>query len=259
MDVFKINQHRLKPSFIIFLIIIITFTIVGIFKSKILDLFYLPLEISSSFIADTKAIITYKFILNENLRLKKEIYELKRNFLNQEELRQENGRLKKLLSFKEQSQFSSVAAKVIGMDVQNWTRAIIINKGSRQNIKVGNVVITELGLVGKVVEVSNATSKVMLINDPDSSVACVIQRSREEGLASGTLLGGVIIRYLEIDSDVEIGDDVLTSGLTDNYPASIPIGKVEKIIEEQQGLGKYCVLKPAVDLRRVEEVLAIIK
>lgn len=256
---FKINQHRFFLPLITFLIIVILFTIVGIFKSKIIDLFYLPLEISSSFISDIKAVITYKFILNENLRLKKEISELKRNFLNQEELRQENERLKKLLSFKEQSQFNVVAAKAIGMGAENWTKAIIINKGSKAGIKAGNIVITELGLVGRVIEASNATSKIMLINDPDSSVACVIQRSREEGLASGTLLGELVIRYLEIDSDVAIGDNVLTSGLTENYPASILIGEVKKIIEEQQGLGKYCIVKPAVDLKRIEEVLVVIK
>lgn len=256
---FKINEHRFFPATVIFLITITIFAIVGIFKPNILDLFYLPLEISSSFIADTKAIVTYKFILNENLRLKKELAELKRNFVSYQELIGENERLKKLLSFKGESQFNMVAAKVIGRDVENWARAVIINKGRGQNIKAGSVVITELGLVGKVVEASNVTSKVMLLNDPDSSVACIIQRSREEGLASGTLLGGLTVHYLDIDSDVAIGDNVLTSGLTENYPSSILIGKIEKITEDEQGLEKYCVVKPAVDLKRIEEVLVIVR
>ena len=183
---------------------------------------------------------------------------MRKELIAAKELAQENERLKKLLSFKERSQFISLAARVIARGPDNWSRGAIIDKGFRQGIKAGNVVITELGLAGRVSEASSATSKIILINDPESSVSAIIQRSRDEGLICGTLLGGVVMRYLEKDSGVVAGDIVLTSGLTGNYPPSLFIGTVEKVLDEQQGLGKYCVVRPAVDLKKMEEVLVIV-
>lgn len=174
------------------------------------------------------------------------------------ELRQENERLKKLLSFREQSQFTTVAAKVIARDPNNWSRGIVIDKGFKQGIRPEDVVISESGLVGRVTETTGSISKIILINDPDSSTAAIIQRTREEGLVSGTLLGVVAMRYLEKNSDVSIGDIAVTSGVTKNYPASILIGKVEQVENDAQGLGKYCVIAPEVDLKRIEEVLVIV-
>ena len=175
------------------------------------------------------------------------------------ELTQENGRLKKLLSFKERSQFIILGSRVIARSPDNWSRGAIIDKGFKQGIKAGNVVITGLGLAGRVLETSSATSKIILINDPESSVSAIIQRNREDGLICGTLFGGLVMRYLQKDSDVAVGDIVLTSGLTGNYPALILIGKVEKVLDDEQGLGKYCVVRPAVDLKKMEEVLVIIR
>lgn len=227
-------------------------------KSWLLNILTFPLDISSGFISDARALLNYRSFLNENLQLKKEILKAQRDVILIKELRQENERLKKLLSFKEESAQRIAAARIIARDPNNWSRGIVINKGSKQGIKAGNAVITELGLVGRVLETSVGASKIILISDLDNAVSALIQRSRVEGLVTGTLLGGLAMRYLEKDSDVLAGDIVLTSGLTKNYPASILIGEVKEVKEEPQGLGRYCVIKPAVDLRKVEEVLVII-
>lgn len=203
--------------------------------------------------------LNYRAILNENIQLKKEIFGLQKDAVLMKELRQENNRLKKLLSFREQLQLNTVAARIIARDPNNWSRGVVINKGDRQGVKTGNVVITELGLVGRIMETSGSFSKIILINDTDNAVSALIQRSREEGLISGTLIGGIAMRYLEKEADVAQGDIVLTSGLTRNYPASILIGEVKEVKEEPQGLGKYAVIKPAVDLRKIEEVLVIVE
>ena len=220
-------------------------------------MFSLPLEITSSFIADTKAVLTYKFILNDNLRLKKEISRSKSDSIRVNELQLENERLKKLLSLKDSYQFKTVAARVIARDPDNWSTGIIINKGSRQGIMPGNLVINDEGLVGRIIEVSTSASKIMLVNDPDSAVGAFIQRTREEGLALGTLLGGLVMRYLEKDSDIKAGDMVLASGINQDLPPGVLIGTVEALKDEDQGLGKNCVVRTAVNLKRIEEVLVI--
>lgn len=228
-------------------------------KSRLFNILSFPLRVSSAFITDAAALLDYRFILNENLRLKKEVLKIRKDTVLIEELRRENERLKGLLSFKEQSPYVAIAARVIARDPNNWSRGIVINQGSKQGIRQGNAVITEAGLVGRVMEATPAASKIILINDLDNAVSALIQRTRDEGLITGALLGGLVMRYLEKDCDVKAGDIVLTSGLTKNYPAAILIGEVKEVREELQGLGRYCVIKPAVDLMKVEEVLVIVR
>lgn len=256
------NRKRYyKPFPLILIVVIAIIAVISIahLRFVILNVFLLPLRITSGFIADTKAMVLYKFILNENQQLKKEVSYLHADSLIVKELRQENERLKRLLAFKEQAPFTTVAARVIARDASNWSRGIVIDKGVSQGIKAGNVVITDAGLAGRVIEARAGISKIVLINDANNSVSAVIQRSRDEGLISGTILGAVVMRYLDKDSDVTVGDIVLTSGITKNYPASIFIGKVETVNEDPQGLGKYCKVRPFANLKQMEEVLVIVK
>lgn len=248
---------RSKPFLCIFTCILIIISI--ILKPKLIDLFYLPLEITSSFITDTKAIITYKFILSENIKLKNELDQLKVFISSSKELTLENQRLKKLLSFKEQLSFSTISARVIGRDPNNWSKGLLIDKGTQSGVRVGSVVIAEAGLVGRIIEASGNVSKVILMNDYNSAVSALIERTRDEGLVSGTLLGEVVMRYLDKESDVQIADTIVTSGSTRNYPGGILIGRVNAVKEQAQGLGKYCIVSPCADLKRIEEVLVIVK
>lgn len=203
--------------------------------------------------------LSYRLVRDENVQLKQALARAQAHGLLMAELKRENAQLKKLLLFKEQSPWTTVAARVIARDTSNWSRGIVIDQGSNQGIEAGSIVIQEAGLVGRVIEVSRSSSRIALINDSNSAVSAWIQRSREEGLITGTLLGSLSLRYLDAHSDVLLEDVVVTSGSTKNYPASIPIGKVSAIKEGPQGLSKYCLVRPFVNLKDIEEVLVIIK
>lgn len=222
-----------------------------------MDWFYLPLEVASSFIRDTRAIVTYKFILNENYRLREQLGRIKSDSALKDELIRENQRLKKLVSFKEQFHSKAVCARVIARDPGNWSRGVLIDKGGKDRINVGDFVLVDSALAGRVIEVSARTAKVVLINDPESSVAAFIQRSREEGLVCGSLLGEVVLRYLEKDSDCLPGDLVMVSRLDRAASFPVLIGAIKEVKEDPQGLAKYCVVSLAADLRRIEEVLVV--
>ena len=254
---FKTKSSPLLFLAVSFIALLSVFLIILKTKPKILDWFYLPLEAGSSFIRDTRAIVTYKFILNENYRLRDQIGKVKADSALNEELLRENQRLKKLISFKEQFQAKAVAARVIAREPGNWSRGVVLNKGANDRINIGDFVLAQEALAGRVIEVSARAAKVILINDPESSVAAFIQRSREEGLVSGTLLGGGIMRYLEKDSDCRPGDAVMVSRLDQAAPYPVLIGTVKEVKEEPQGLAKYCVVALAADLRRIEEVLVV--
>ncbi|MDD5596088.1 MAG: rod shape-determining protein MreC, partial [Candidatus Omnitrophica bacterium] len=132
------------------------------------------------------------------------------------------------------------------------------NKGSNSWIKRGFVVMSYIGLLGRVVETSQYSSKVMLLNDPSLSVSAIDQRSRQEGLVCGTLESSLVMRYLPKDADIAVSDVIITSGLTNIYPKGLIIGTVVEIGEEFSGLSRYASIKPAVNLSSIEEVLIII-
>lgn len=170
----------------------------------------------------------------------------------------ENARLHDLLSFKEQQPYKTVAAWVVGRCPDSWSSCIIIDKGSRSGIKRGMPVITPLGLVGRITEVSRDAAKAVMINDPNLNVSAIVQRSRQEGLISGTLGNNLIMRYLPEEANIKLQDIVLTSGLNRAYPKGLAIGTVVDIGQEFSGLGRYALIKPRVSLACVEEVLVVI-
>jgi len=175
------------------------------------------------------------------------------------ELAQENNRLKELLDFKQKSPLRLIAARVIGRSPDSWSSNVIIDKGKNSRIRPGMIVVGSRGLVGKVVESGDNNSRVLLINDPSQGVSSIVQRSRQEGLVSGTLGGNLIMRYLPDEAQIVVGDLVITSELSRVYPKGLLVGKVINIGRDFSGLCRYAIVRPAVDLAAIEEVLVIIQ
>lgn len=194
----------------------------------------------------------------QNARLKNETDFLKNKLNAEQEIILENTRLKNLLSFKQNSPYKLIAAKVIARSPDSWTSSVIIDKGTSSGITRGMVVVNYLGMVGKVTQTQRSTSRVSLLSDPSLSVSAIVQRSRQEGLVSGTLGSLLIMKYLPEDADINLNDTVVTSGLNDVYPKGLLIGTVVDIGKEYSGLSRYAIIKPAVNLSNIEEVLIII-
>lgn len=239
--------------------LLVKFAFLSPVKTNLVDASRLPLQIINFPFQEAKKILTYHFTYQQNLILKSENAVLKNKLVEMEELRQENERLKKLFNFKRDSVSSLMVAKVIGRDPTNWSSSVIVDKGKNQGIQTNWCVVTEAGLVGKVAEVGVATAKIMLINDPNSSVASLIQRSREQGITSGTITGQCRLHFLPANSDVQVSDIIITSGLGGIYPKGLVVGKVIEVENDGGGLSKSCRVKPAVNLSSLEEVLIIIR
>jgi len=227
-------------------------------RNPIVSLFRSPMIIVQTIKREIGGFIFFHKNLIENEKLKREGDFLRSQLNETRECVLENRRLTQLLSLKQKVSYKAVAARVIGRDPSNWESAVIIDKGKNFNIKKGYVAVTFLGLAGKVVEVGSAASKVMLINDPNFAVSAFVQRSRYEGLVSGSLGNSLMMKYLSKDSDVKTGDMIVTSGLTVLFPKGLLIGQVREVGEEFSELSRYAVIKPAVNLAALEEVLIII-
>lgn len=191
-------------------------------------------------------------------RLKNDAENLRRNLFDLREVGQENIRLKNLLGFKQKSPLRLIPARVIARSPDSWSSSVIIDKGRYNGVRPGMVAINNLGLVGRVIESSENNSKILLINDPSQGISSIVQRSRQEGLVSGSLGANLIMRYLPPEAQISAGDIIITSELSQVYPKGLLVGKVINIGKEFSGLSRYAVVKPAVELSSIEEVFVIV-
>ncbi len=195
----------------------------------------------------------------ENQRLVKEMEQLQGENLRLRELALENSRRQQLLEFKESSPLKVSAARVVGRDPTNWFKTITINKGEKDGIGVNMGVITPTGVVGRIIRTTPTASQVLLLTDHSSSIAALVQRTRDEGLVEGLESGHARMKYLSMLSEVGVGDTVLTSGLAGIFPKGLLIGQVTEVHKKEDGLFQVAQIKPAVDFTMLEEVLVILQ
>lgn len=255
---FKLIKKNLILSLVTASLILFLASLVPYLRPAVINTLKSPLTLLAFIGREANALIFYHHNFIQNERLKNEIGLLQQKLNTSNEINLENTRLKSLLSLKKESPYKVIAAKVIARGPDNWSSVIIINKGRYNGIKSGCVVISYSGLLGRVIESAERVSEVMLINDPNLSVSALDQRSRQEGLVSGTLGNSLIMKYLPKDADINVNDNIITSGLTPAYPKGLMIGTVVDIGEEFSGLSKYAIIRPAANPSNVEEVLIII-
>lgn len=217
-----------------------------------------PIDIISFPFYEAKKILFYHRTFNEYQRLREQVSTLKVRLGALEELGEENIRLERLLGLKRSLAYSSVSANVIGRDPSGWSSSMIIDRGKEDGIKQGMPVVSALGVVGKIAEVSDQDSKVVLLTDPQFSVAALVQNSREIGLVTGSLQGEICrMRFISPNAQINVGDQVITSMLSTSFPEGLLIGEIVRIIGSPQEPSIECIIKPFVGLSRVEEVLVI--
>ncbi|MEW6301050.1 MAG: rod shape-determining protein MreC [Thermodesulfobacteriota bacterium] len=193
----------------------------------------------------------------ENIELRKKLDELERVSRRVVELDLANRRLEKLLAFRDGFEGMAVAARVVGRNPNTWVHTVVLDKGERHGITKGMAVLAPEGVVGQVVSVSAHAARVLLISDPNSGVDALVQRSRVRGIATGTIDGGCILKYVQRGDDVEAGDTVITSGLDGIFPKGQPIGTVTWVGTKDSRMFQDVEVKLSAELAKVEEVLVV--
>jgi rod shape-determining protein MreC len=167
-------------------------------------------------------------------------------------------RLQALLAFKEQYIGSTVAAQVIGSSGSDQSHVLTIDKGSRDGLRPDMAVITQDGIVGKLRDVFPNTAQVLEIDDQTSGAGVILASTRIRAILRGTVTGRAQIGNLTADSRIKPGEQVLTSGGDQVYPRGLPVGTIQSIAPDPDHQPYTAiVVRPAVDLDRVEEVLVI--
>lgn len=187
----------------------------------------------------------------------------------QEEVRQgeeavrENEQLRELLEFQtRRRELTTEPAKVTARSTFNWESTLTLSKGTTSDIQAGDCVITQTGaLVGVVSEVGVNWSTVSTIINTDTEMGGIVTRTYSAGVLEGDFSlmnqGRLKLNYLPEEAQLVSGDEVLTSGRGEVFPAGLLVGKVEGVFTDPSGQTRYAVVKPAVDLDALIKVFVI--
>lgn len=210
-------------------------------------------------------LIQIKILLDENQRLKKQVNELLvENTLLQQD-KTELVRLQELYKMdKQYDSYHKIGANIISRDAGNWYSAFVIDKGEKDGLSVDMNVIADGGLVGRITSIGPNWAKVTSIIDDNANVSGKILSTSDTLMVSGDLemMKRGIIRFSQlIDSsnNVNIGDKIVTSHISDKYLPNILIGYLYSIEQDSNNLTKSGYLSPAVDFEHLEEVLVIME
>lgn len=152
-----------------------------------------------------------------------------------------------------------ITADVIGVDSQSSVRSIFINKGTRDGLDIGMPVVTQLGLVGRVFDVSANVARIQLISDQTSAVSGRLQTTRAEGSVQGRglITGNLRMTFIPLDTEIIEGDLVVTSGLGGNFPPDIVIGQVTSRRSFDFELFQEAEIRSLIDFTTLEFVLVV--
>ncbi|MDA8125803.1 MAG: rod shape-determining protein MreC [Deltaproteobacteria bacterium] len=192
---------------------------------------------------------------DENRRLLKENAVLNEQLNRYREDALEGERLRTLLDMKEAFQRKAVTARVVDSHRASVFKTILIDKGTAAGLRVGLPVLSHQGVVGRIIETSWQASRVLLMNDENSNIDALIQRSRTQGILQGAGSAGCTLKYISRAEEVQTGDVVLSSGLAGVFPKGLRLGVVTGVSRKEGGLFQKIDVAPAVDFGKLEEVL----
>lgn len=175
-----------------------------------------------------------------------------------DELRSENDRLKSIFRLQDHHpHFEFIIAKVTAKDLFTDHYSLIISKGSVDGIQKLDGVISGDGVVGYVVDVQETSSRLLLISDRLISIDATVQRTRGRGIISGHSRHESILKFIDRPQEISNGDLIVTSDDQKMFPIGYPIGNVESVQVSPFGVGHTAIVKPTVDLRKLDEVIIL--
>lgn len=191
----------------------------------------------------------------ENERLRAEVRELRRDRLRLEALEREVGRLAGAVEYQRASPYGIRVADVVFADHSALLRTLVVHSGVA-GARPNQPVVTEDGLVGRVLSTAGEYARVQLITDRAASLGAVLERAGRQGVLRGAADGRLELDFVPRQVEVEVGDRVLTAGIDGVYPPGLPIGSVTDVSPGSEIFHRI-VVAPAVDFRRLDQVLLL--
>jgi rod shape-determining protein MreC len=198
----------------------------------------------------------------KNEELAKEVFLLKNKIVKQQNvINVYTQKLKVVSEFKKNnySDEKPIIADIIGYDVSNFRKSIIIDVGKKQGASVGDIIVFENALVGRISAIGRSSARVILITDPASNVPSRFLQSRTQGMVQGTTDGTCIMKYVPRQTEINESDKVISSGIGRVFPKNLYVGDVIEVKQKEAKLFKDIKIKPRVAISKIEHVLVIKK
>ena len=180
-----------------------------------------------------------------------------------EELENEIDDLKESLGLETITGYKEINATVVNRNVGSWYNNVTINKGSKSGIKEGMAVITNKGLIGKIINVSNFTSTVKLLATDELSNKISVKIQLDDKSVYGLLTSYdkkkniYLVEGISDNDEINVGSKVVTTGLSEIFPSGILVGEVKKVTKDKYELAKALEVTPAVDFDDINIVTVL--
>lgn len=196
----------------------------------------------------------------ENRRLRNELLIANARLTRLSTAAADNVQLRALLGMAESRGLDVQLAPVLNIDLDPTRQRLVLDAGSNDGVRVGQVVIDAGGLIGQIIETTPDNSTVLLLTDPDHAVPVMIGRTGVRLLAYGNGRSDQLeLVNIPTNTDLQVGDVVLTSGLGGRFPAGFPVGTVVQVRHDESRAFLVAELKPAAQLDRGRDVLLLIE
>lgn len=202
---------------------------------------------------------TRQTLIRENTNLKKNQLLMNVRLQRIQALETENKRLRLLLDSEAVAQQQRVLiAQILKLDLDSSSRRVLINKGSRQDVYIGQPIVDAYGIVGQIIEVGAFDSVVLLITDLNHAIPVQSNRSGARAVAMGTGADHeLVLTHVTTTADIKVGDLLVSSGLGGHFPQGYPVARVEKIIATPGETFAQVYATPIAQLDKMREVLLL--
>lgn len=200
----------------------------------------------------------YEQLHAENRELKSQALILQRELQKMEALAAENVRLRELLHGAAQVDETVIVTEVIGIDPDPFTHELIINKGYRQGVVVGQPLLDAKGVMGQVTKVNRYNSRVLLISDARHAIPVQVNRNGVRAIAAGKgSFEELELLHLPDTADIQPGDLLISSGLGGRFPFGYPVAVVDKVKHDPGQPFAAVTAKPSARLARSRQVILV--
>lgn len=187
----------------------------------------------------------------ENAQLKAENARLREWYQTALMLQAENQSLQSLLNVKVEAPSKFITAKVVSDSGNSFVKTVLVGVGKRDGVEKNQAVLAGEGLVGRIIEVGEKSSRIMLITDFNSRIPVILEGTSQKAVLSGNNQTIVDLKYIPEDSTVDVGTRIITSGDGGIFPSGLPIGRVNSVT------GNNVYVQPFADISNVTNVRII--
>jgi rod shape-determining protein MreC len=258
-------QLRLFLAVVISLAAIVADSRFGVFSHVrvYLSSFVSPLQYvanSPGILLDTLStqLQTRSDLIEQGKQQEQQLFTLRSRLLKLDHLEHENQRLRELLGSPVHKDSRKMVAELLSVDSDPFSHQVLINKGALDGIYNGQPVINDQGVIGQVLHVGSTTSRVLLITDSSHGVPVRVLRNDLRAIASGSgELDKLELRNLPRNTDIQVGDLLVTSGLGGRFPEGYPVATVTRADYVEGKPFAQVEAKPLVALDRLRYLLLL--